>query len=162
MESSSGGRCGVIAGDISIILVTAVQLIFFTRYHEYIAWYTRESDGSVARLSLLTDDYFTWLIFPTLASVVVVLASIVMIFFDRYWFRQTAWIIFPILGISVVLSLVTIFPFDFSVIPNSSAADFVPKAVRAFFIFMAVFYGAAALASSVRTIKTLRSQSETR
>ena len=157
MESSSGSRCGEIAGDLSIIFVTAAQLIFFTRFHRYIAWYTREPDGSVTRLSVLTDDYFTWLPFPIIASIVVIVASAVMMIYHRYWFRQTAWIIFCILGIAVTVSLVSIFPFDFTVIPNATAVDVVPKAVRAFFIFMAVFYGVAALASSVRTINQLRS-----
>ena len=157
MESSSGSRCGEIASDIFIIFVTATQLIFFTRYHRYIAWYTREPDGSVTRLSVLTDDYFTWLTFPTIASIVVIVASTIMIIYHRYWFRQTAWIIFCILGITVTVSLVSIFPFDFTVIPNATAVDVLPKAVRAFFIFMAVFYGVAALVSSVRTINQLRS-----
>ena len=47
MESSSGGRCGEIASDLFIILVTAVQLVFFVFFHEYIAWYTRGPDGSI-------------------------------------------------------------------------------------------------------------------
>ncbi len=158
MESAPEGRCGEIASDLSIIFITAAQIIFFTRFHRYIAWYTREPDGSVTRISVLTDDYFTWLTFPIIASVVVIVASTVMLIYHRYWFRQTAWIVFCILGIAVTVSLVFIFPFDFTVIPNATAVDVVPKAVRAFFISMAVFYGVAALASSVRTKNRLRSK----
>jgi len=106
MESAPQNRCGEIASDISIILVTAAQLIFFTFFHKYIAWYTTEPDGSVTRLSLLTDDYFTWLPFPITASILVIVASIVMIIFDNYWFRQAAWIAFCIIGIVVAVSLV--------------------------------------------------------
>jgi hypothetical protein len=58
MEPSCQKRAGEIASDISIILVTAANLIFFTWFHKYIAWYTREADGSITRISLLTDDYF--------------------------------------------------------------------------------------------------------
>jgi len=72
MESSSGGRCGEIASDISIILVTAAQLVFFAFFYKYIAWYTTEADGSVTRLSLLTDDYFTWLPIVIAASILVI------------------------------------------------------------------------------------------
>jgi hypothetical protein len=150
VESSPGSRCGEIASDIFIIFVTVANLIFFTRFHKYIAWYTREPDGSVTRLSVLTDDYFTWLPFPITASIVVIVASTVMIVYNRYWFRQTAWIIFPILGIAVVVSLVAIFPFDFSVIPNATAVDVVPKVVRAFFVLMAVFYGVTAIVQFVK------------
>jgi hypothetical protein len=150
MESSPGSRCGEIASDLFIIFVTAAQLIFFTRFHRYIAWYTTEPDGSASRLSMLTDDYFTWLPFPITASIVVIVASTVMIFYHRYWFRQTAWIIFCIMGIAVTVSLVSIFPFDFSVLPNATVVDVVPKVVRAFFILMAVFYGVTALVMLVK------------
>ena len=151
MESSSEGRCGEIASDLSIIFVTVAQLIFFRYFYEYIAWYTRAPDGSITRLSLLTDDYFTWLPFPTIASIIVVLATIVMIVYNRHWFRQTGWIVFNILGITMVVSLLAIFPFDFSVIPNAAAADAVPKVLTGFLIFMAAFYGISALVLIVRS-----------
>ena len=145
MESSSGGRCGEIASDIMIILVTVAQLIFFVFFYETIAWYTTGADGSAVRIPLLTDSYFTWLPFPIVASIVVVVASVVMIIYDRYWFRQSAWILFCIMGMSVVLSLLAIFPFDFGIIPNATAAKIVPTAVTVVLILMAVFYGISAL-----------------
>jgi hypothetical protein len=49
------------------------------------------------------------------------------------------------LGIAVVVSLVTIFPFDFSVISSATAVNVVPTAVTVLLIFMAVFYGISAL-----------------
>ena len=148
MESSSEGRCGEIASDIFIILVTAAQLIFSTFFHKYIAWYTTETDGTVTRLLMLTDDYFTWLPFPITASILVIVATTIMIFYNRYWFRQAGWIMFSLIGITMVISLLSIFPFDFSVIPNATAAELVPKWVTAFLVFMAVFYGISALVQS--------------
>jgi hypothetical protein len=135
---------------MSIILVTVAQLIFFTSFHEYIAWPIAEPDGSVTRLSMLTDAYFTWLPFPITASIIVIIASIVMIVYHRYWFRQAAWILFCILGIAVAVSLVAIFPLDFTVIPNATLADVLPTVVRTFFILLAVFYGISALVLFVR------------
>ena len=61
----------------------------------------------------------------------------------------------------MVVSLVTLFPFDFSVIPNDTAVDVVPTVVRAFFILMAVFYGLTALVMIVRFKKHTAKQ-ETR
>ena len=145
MESSPQGRCGEIASDIFIILVTAANLIFFAFFHRYIAWYTIGPDGSVTRLSMLTDDYFTWLPCPITASILVIVATTVMIFYNRTWFRQTAWTMFCIFGIAVTLSLVSIFPFDFSVIPNATAVDVVPELVTVFLILMAIFYGISAI-----------------
>jgi hypothetical protein len=150
MESTSEGRCGEIASDLSIVFVTVAQLIFFRYFYRYIAWYTTGPDGSTTRLSLLTDDYFDWLPFPTVASIIVVLASIVMIVYHRNWFRQIGWIAFNIIGITMVVSLLVIFPFDFSVIPNATAADVVPKVLTGFLIFMAAFYGISALVLLVR------------
>jgi hypothetical protein len=99
---------------------------------------------------MLTGDYSTWLPFPITASVVVIVASVIMILYNNYWFRQAAWILFCLMGIAVVISLVSIFPFDFSVIPNAIAADVVPKVVAVFLILMAVFYGICALVLFVK------------
>lgn len=145
MESSSESRCGVTAENVFIILITAAQLIFLTRFHRYIAWPTREPDGSVSRLSMLTDDYFTWLPFPIMASIVVIVVSIVMIVYHRTWFRQAAWIGFCIIGIAVTVSLLIIFPFDFSVIPNATAVKVVPTALTVFLVLWALMYGVVAL-----------------
>ncbi len=155
MESSLGSRAGEIASDIFIILVTAAQLIFFTSFHKYIAWFTREPDGTVSRLSMLTDDYFTWLPFPIAGSILVIVASIVMIGWDSYWFRQISWIVFNFIGITMVLSLLSIFPFDFSVIPNATTGDAVPKWVTGLLISMAVFYGIVALVQIVSIIRQI-------
>ena len=63
-----------------------------------------------------------------------------------------------ITGVVVVVSLVSIFPFDFSVIPNATAVDVVPIAVRAFLIFMAVFYGLTALVQVIKLRRYIAKQ----
>jgi hypothetical protein len=153
MDSSSGGRCSDIAGDLFVLFITVVQLIFLTRFYQAIAWYTTGADGSVTRLPLLTGDYFTWLPFPIIASIVVIVALVVTIIFPRYWLSQVAWIAFCLIGITVTLSLLIIFPFDFSVIPNATAADVMPKALRLFLILWALMYAVAAVILSVRLVR---------
>ena len=150
MESSPGSRCGEIASHISIIFVTVAQLIFFTSFHKYIAWYTTEPDGSVTRLSMLTDGYFTWLPIPIIASILAITAHIIFIVYDNHRFRMTVEIILYISGIAVTVSLVSIFPFDFSVIPNATAVDVVPIVVTVFFVLLAVFYAIVALVQFTR------------
>jgi len=150
MEVSRRLSTGETSSYISIIFVTLAQLIFFAFFHKYIAWFTTKPDGSVTRLSMLTDEYFTWLPILITASIIVIVASIVMIFYDEYRFRRTIQIIFNIIGIAVSVSLVTMFPFDFSVIPNATAVDVVPTVVTVFFILLAVFYGITALAMFVK------------
>ena len=146
MELSRRVRSGETSSHIAIILVTVAQLIFFTSFHKYIAWPTTQPDGSVTRLSMLTDDYFTWL--PIM--ILVIVASIAMIIYDEYQFGRTLQISFSIIGIVVSVSLVSIFPFDFSVIPNTTAVDVVPIAVTVFFILLPVFYGVTAIFLFVR------------
>jgi hypothetical protein len=158
MDDSSAGGCGEIASDILIILITVAQLIFFVFFYEYIAWYATGAGGSTVRIPLLTGDYTTWLPFPITASVIVIVASVVMIVYDRYWFRQSAWILFCIMGMSVVLSLLTIFPFDFAAIPDATAAKIVPTAVTVVLILMAVFYGISALVLLMQFRKRLNKE----
>jgi hypothetical protein len=145
MESSPRGGTGDISSDFAIILVTAAQIIYLTFFHKTIAWTTKAPDGSVSRLPMLTDRYSTWLPIPIAASILVIVASFVMIISNSDLFRQIAWVGFCVIGIAVTVSLVAIFPFDFSVIPNAAAADLVPRVVRAFLVLMAIFYGISAL-----------------
>ena len=162
MESSPRSRAGEIGSHISMIFVSAASFIFFAFFHKYIAWYTTEPDGSVTRLSMLTDDYFIWLPIPSTAAILAIVAYTVMIFYDKYWFRMTAQIILNIIGIAVVVSLVSIFPFDFSVIPNATAVDVVPIVLKVFFILLATVYGTSALVLFVKLIKSHTVKQETR
>jgi len=84
------------------------------------------------------------------ASILVIVASIAMIIYYNYRFSRTIQIIFNIIGIAVAVSLVSIFPFDFSVIPNDTAVDVVPIVVTVFFILLAVFYAITALVMFVK------------
>jgi len=158
MELSPRVRTGEISSHIFIITVTLAQLIFFTFFHRYIAWFTTEPDGSVTRLSMLTHDYFTWLPIMITGSIIVIIASVVMVFYDDYRFRKAGEISFSIIGILISVSLVSIFPFDFSVIPNASAVNVVPTVVRLFLVLLPVFYGVAALVMFVKLKRYLASQ----
>ena len=144
MASDSDGRCGEVASDLLIIVVTVVQLIFFTFFYEYIAWPVKAPDGSVTWLSMLTDDYFNWLPFVIAASIIVIVVRIVMMIYNRAWFRQSGWILFSLLGITMTTSLLIIFPFDFSVGPNDAVAELAPTVVTVALLFMAAFYAVSA------------------
>ncbi len=162
MESSPRSRTSEIGSHISMIFVTVASLIFFTFFHKYIAWYNIEPDGSVTRLSVLTNDYFTWLPISIVAAILAIVAYTIMIIYDLYWFRMTAQIVLHIVGIAVVVSLVSIFPFDFSVIPNATAVDVVPTVVTGFLILMAIVYGVTALVLSAKLLGSYTAKKETR
>jgi hypothetical protein len=140
------------------IFWTVVSIIFFTFFHKYIAWYTTEPDGSVSRLPMLNDEYFIWLPIAITASILAIVAYTVMIFYNEYRFRMTVNLIGFIIGIAVVVSLVSIFPFDFSVIPNANAASVVPIALRVFFSLQIVFYGIVALYTFIKLRRYIAQQ----
>jgi len=148
-----------IAGYSAVIFWNVVLLIFFSFFHRYIAWYHVEPDGSVTRLSLLTSDYFTWLPILITALVISITANIIMIIYDRYWLREIIQIILPAIGVVVVANLVSIFPFDFSVIPNATAVDIVPVVVTIVLIIIAVGLGVGALVRFIKLIASVAKQS---
>jgi uncharacterized membrane protein len=148
-----------IAGYSAAIFWNVVLLIFFSFFHRYIAWYHVEPDGSVTRLSLLTSDYFTWLPILITALVISITANIIMIVYDRYWLREIIQIILPAIGVVVVANLVSIFPFDFSVIPNATAGDIVPVVVTIVLIIIAVGLGVGALVRFIKLIVSVAKQS---
>ena len=132
------------------IFWNVVLLIFFSFFYQYIAWYHIEPDGSVTRLSMLTSDYFIWLPILLTALSLSIAGNIILIIYDRYWLREIIQIALSVIGIVVVVNLVSIFPFDFSVIPNTTAVDIVPIAVTIVLILIAVGLGVGTL---VRFIK---------
>jgi hypothetical protein len=146
----------MISSHISMIVVSAASLIFFTFYYEYIAWYNIGADGGVTRTPVLTGDYFTWLPINIGAAVLAILAYSIMIVFDRDWFSTAAQIVVNIVGIFVALSLASIFPFDFSSIPIALAARILPVAVTVFLVFMAVVYAVSVIVLSGRLLRMHR------
>ena len=147
-----GTRAGRVAGYSATIFFNVVFIVFFSFFHRYIAWYHAEPDGGITRLPLLTSAYFTWLPVLVTALAISIAANIVLIVYDRYWLREVARIILDAIGAAVVAKLIAIFPFNFSVIPNPTAADVVPVVVNIVLVIIAVGLGIGAL---VRLIKLL-------
>ncbi|MFC2006386.1 DUF4870 domain-containing protein [Chloroflexota bacterium] len=156
----TGTRAGRITGYSASIFWNVVLLIFLSFFHRYIAWYHVEPDGGVTRLpTMLTSDYFAWLPILVTALVISVAANIIMIIYDRYWFREIIQIILTVIGIVVVANLVSIFPFDFSMIPNATAVDIVPAAVTVVLIIIAVGLGVGVLVRFIKLIVNVAKQS---
>ena len=128
------------------------MLIFLSFFPQYIAWYHVEPNGSVTILSLLTGDYLTWLPILISALVISITANILLIIYDRHWLREIVQIVLTVIGIVVVANLISIFPFDFSVIPNATAVDIVPVVATIVLIIIAVGLGVGALVRFIKLI----------
>ena len=151
----SRSRSGRIAGYGASIFGNVVLLIFFSFFHQYIALYNVEPDGSITRLSMLTGDYFIWLPILITALIISITANIIMIIYDKYWFREIIQIILTMIGVVVTANLISIFPFDFSVIPNATAVYFMPVVVTILLIIIAVGLGVGALVRFIKLIVRL-------
>jgi uncharacterized membrane protein len=154
-----GTRAGRIAGYSAAIFWNLVLLIFFSFFYRYIAWYHVQPDGSVVGVSLLTNGYFAWLPILVTALLLSIAAYIVLIIYDKYWLRETVRIILDIIGVVVVVNLLTIFPFNFSVIPDNTAVYVVPIAVTIVLVLIAVGLGVAALVHFIKLMVNLARQS---
>ena len=123
---TKGGR---ITSSSFAIAWSFVLLIFFNFFGKYIAYYQPETVGNVTtwiRYPILTEGFNAWLPVLTATLVFSIIGHIILIIFDRYLLRETTLIVLNLFGIAVVLTLLSIFPFDFSVIPNTNVAVILP------------------------------------
>jgi len=154
----TGTRAVRVLGYSFAIFWYVAIFIFLTFFHKYIAWYTTESDGSVTRLPMLTDDYLTWLPIFITVTILSIVVYFMLIIYDKYWFREAVQIFISIAGIVSTVALVLIFPFDFGVIPNATAVDVVPIVVNAVLIFISVVMGITVLVRTAKLISLATNQ----
>ncbi len=113
-KETRGGR---ITGYSFAIAWSIIFLVFLNFYHSYIAYYNYDG-GQWSRHSLLTDDFSLWLPIISVALAASIIGNILLIIYDGKFFRQLIRIILNLFGLAAVISLLTIFPFDFTVFPK--------------------------------------------
>lgn len=111
-----GTRGGRITGYSFAIMWSVIFFVFFNFYQSYIAYY--HYDGIWHRYSLLTESFSQWLPIVSVALVASIIGSILLIIYDGYFFRQIIRIVLNLFGLTAIISLLTIFPFDFTVFPR--------------------------------------------
>ena len=112
-KDSRGGR---ITGYSFAIMWSVVFLVLFNFYSQYIAYYNY--DGIWHRQALLTANFSQWLPIVTTALAASIVGNILLIIYDGYYFRQIVRIVLNLFGLAAIISLLTIFPFDFTVFPR--------------------------------------------
>jgi len=149
------GRSGRITASAFAIAWSIALLIFFNFFNQYVAYYHSETVGGITtwiRYPFFTEDINLWLPILTAALIISIIGHIILIIFDRYILREMIHIIINAFSLWTILTLLTVFPFDFSVIPNPAAADATYLGVRIFLIFISIGVGIAIL---VRVIKLI-------
>lgn len=135
-----------------------VLLIFFNFFNEYIAYYQYETVGSVAgwaRYPILTGDFSAWLPILTTTLALLITGHIILIILDKYILRETTLIVLNLFGIATVLTLLSIFPFDFRLIPNVTIAGIAPIITTIVLIGIAVGLAIGTLVSFIKLIVTI-------
>ena len=148
-------RIGRIASSGGAIAWSVVLLVFFNFFSRYLAFYQSETvDGGIKWniYPLLTQDFR--LVLPILNTVLIlsIVGHSIAIAFDRHILREIILIVLNLLGMAAVLTFLGIFPFDFSVIPDTGVATISPTVAIAVLTIIAVVLGIAAF---VRLIKLI-------
>jgi uncharacterized membrane protein len=142
-------------GSAIAIAWSIALLIFFNFFSQYVAYYYSETIGGVTvwtRYPFFTSDVNLWLPILTTTLIVSIVGHIILLIHDRYMLREAIHIITNAFGLWTVATLLSIFPFDFSVIPDAAAADATYAGVNAFLIFLSVVIGIAILVRVIRLI----------
>ncbi len=148
-------RSGRITASAFAIAWSIALLIFFNFFNQYVAYYHSETVGGITtwiRYPFFTEDINLWLPILTATLIISIIGHIILIILDRYILREMIHIVINAFSLWTVLTLLSVFPFDFSVIPNPAAADATYLGVRIFLIFISVVVGIALL---VRVIKLI-------
>ena len=154
-NSTKMGRVTISAFTIAWSIVL---LVFFNYFYRYVAYYngdTIQGNTTWTQYSLFTEDIHRWLPILTITLGLTILFHVVMIIFDKYILRETATIILEGLAFATTVSLLSIFPFDFSVIPDSTAADMAGLGMAVVLIGISFGFGVGLLARAIKLIVRL-------
>jgi len=152
---SSGARSARTVGSAFAIAWAVILLVFFNFYNQYIAWYEPIRNGGSTTWQIhtvISQDFNLWLPVVTVTLVLTIIGHAALIVFDRYWLRQTTSTILDLLGAVTLISLLVIFPFDFSVLPSQDIADGVTLGVTITLIFMIIGFSISTLVKFIMLI----------
>ena len=140
-KDTRGGR---ITGYAFSIFWSSIFLVFFNFYNQYIAFYDYEKLGGVrywTSYPLLTPDFERWLPIVTASLIAAIVGNIILIIYDGYLFRQAIHIAIELFSIAAAISLLVIFPFDFSVLPGNDLTNLLTPIITVVLILVSVGIG---------------------
>jgi len=150
-----GTRAGRIAASSAAIAWGIILLVFFHFFSRYVAYYDYETVNGVAKWNiypLLTEDFGAVLPILTATLILSVVGHSILLALDKYLARQITLIVLNLFGMATVLTFISVFPLDFSPIPNTTVAAVLPTVVLVALICVTVGLGVGAL---VRFIKLM-------
>jgi hypothetical protein len=149
----SRARNARIAGYGFAIAWSIIFIIFFNFFNKYIAYYEyNAASSSWSFTPFITSGFDTWLPIFNAATIIAIIGNIVLIVNDSFYFDNITNIVMHILGIVSVATLFSLFPFDFSVIPDANLNPIIFPVLRIVFIFILVGLSIGILVRFIRII----------
>ncbi len=155
---SSGARAGRIVGSAFAIAWSAALLIFFNFYNQYIAYYEQINAGGTTQWqmhTLVNSDFSLWLPILTATLVLSIIAHAIMIVYDKYLLREAAHLVLDVLGAVTVVTLLSIYPFDFSSIPNGDVVTGLSVGITVTLVLFAIGFSIGALVRFIKLVVNL-------
>ncbi len=152
---SIGARTGRITGSAFAIAWSIALLVFFNFFNQYIAYYQPVQIGNITQWqlhTLVTSGFYVWLPLLTATLILSIIGHALLIAFDKYILRQAVETILAIFGITTVVNLLVIFPFNFSVIPNADIAFWAAFGLSATLIIIAIGMAIGTLVTLIQTV----------
>ena len=160
-KKSSNGR---ITSSSFVIAWSIVILVFLTFFNQYLAYYQPETIGGVSkwiRYPILTEAFVTWLPIPIATLILFVIGHILLICYAKYLLQETVLASLRLFLLATVLSLLLIFPFDFTAIPSADIASVLHMFTRLALIGIVVALGVGILVTLIKLIVTISTQRAT-
>lgn len=140
-----------IAGYSAAIAWGIILIIFFDFFNRYIAYYIYDAAAKTwSSVPMLTAYFVAWLPIFNVAMIVAIVGNIILIINDSFYFNNITNIVMNIFGISSVVTLLALFPFNFANLPDANLA---PILFPIFKIALALIIVGLAIGIFVRFIK---------
>ena len=156
--SAKNGNTSRTASSSLAIAWSIIILVFFVFFNQDIAYYQPETIDGISkwiRYPILTEAFVTWLPILIATLILFVIGHIILMYFDKHILQETTLTVLNLLVIATILSLLLIFPFDFTTIPNAELASILYMFAKASLIGIVVALGIGTLVRSIRLIATL-------
>jgi len=149
----SRARNARIAGYGFAIAWSIILIIFFNFFNQYIAYYEYNAASASWNFTpFITPGFDTWLPIFNAATIIAIIGNIILIVNDSFYFDNITNIVMHIFGIVSVSTLLSLFPFDFSVIPDANLNQVLFPVLRIVFIFILVGLSIGILVRFIRII----------
>jgi hypothetical protein len=159
VESSlRNSRANRITSSSIAIVWSVLLLVLFTFFNHHIAYYQPEIVDGVTRwirYPILTESFAMWLPIIVTTLILFVVGYILLIRYDGRLIQATVLICLNLFLLATVVSLLYIFPFDFTAIPIAEMAYVLDIVIRVTLIAVATVLGLGILIKLIKLIVTV-------